>query len=158
MVVPMGASGVGSGMLAGDALGQRIGKILQSDGAATTKSLWPWCAWYQRGRGAILASYDATRRLMEKLDPRRDIEKMASSGLMTAEDLELTFSVQPVRPSLTTMRSRLLGALRQPALAAKIAPGLLRAAQVEAYWRRFPQHWNPDAFAAWKETAERLLP
>ncbi len=158
MVVPMGGSGIASGMIAGQALGRHLGAVLKHGGRATTSSLWPWVAWYQRGRGAILASFDVNRRALEKLDVKTEIEKLADSGLMTGEDMERTLSGLPLRPSLATLPRRVRGALKHPLLVAKLAPTLWQVAQVEAYWRKFPARWDPYAFAYWKETAERLLP
>jgi flavin-dependent dehydrogenase len=158
MVVPMGASGVTSGMLAGRALGQHLGQVLKRGGLVSTKDLWPWCAAYQRGRGAVLASYDANRRVLETLDPQRELETLATSGVMTGEDMQRTFLVLPLRQSFSTLGARLRGGLRNPLLMAKLAPGFFRVMQVEAYWRRFPLRWDEPAFVAWKKTAERLLP
>lgn len=106
MVIPLQASGVTSSLLAGDSLGRHLGDILQNGGRATTETLWPWAAAYQRGRGAVLASYDANRRLLRTLDPHSEVEPLFRSGLSQPEDMYRAFGAQPLRVSAQTLPAR----------------------------------------------------
>jgi flavin-dependent dehydrogenase len=158
MVIPLHASGVNSAILAGLSLAEHSGRFLRDGGEATTANLWPWAADYQRGRGAVLAGYDASRRATEVLDPERDLEPVFTHGLTLAEDMMKTVTVDPIRPSLASLPMRLPGLLRAPAAAMRFGSVGPKMAWVDRHWRNYPPAWDPDAFAAWKAEAEKMLP
>lgn len=156
MVVPMHASGVGQGLLAGKSLGEHLART--AGGPITTAQLWPWLAAYQRGLGAIMASYDANRRFLDSLDVDDEAIPLLESGMMNAHDMRATLLSEPLTIPLRTLPSRLRGMVRQPRVAAKV----LRAGPVfrlvQRHWSRFPRQWNPGGFRRWRMVANRLLP
>ncbi len=156
MVVPMHASGVGQGLLAGKSLGEHLART--TDGPIATAQLWPWLAAYQRGMGAIMASYDANRRFLDSLDVDDETIPLLESGMMSAHDMRATLLSEPLTIPLHTLPSRLRGMVRQPRVAAKF----LRAGPVfrlvQRHWRRFPTQWHAGRFRRWRLIANRLLP
>lgn len=161
MVIPMHGSGVASALHAGQALGRHLGQVLgpgRGELAGTTADLWPWAADYQRGRGAILASYDANRRTAEQLDPHAELEPMVLTGLIQPEDMVATLLSRPLRIHPATLPTRLAGTLRHPLVGLRLLAAAPHQLQVEAHWRRYPRHWDPAAHARWCRKALRLLP
>jgi len=158
MVIPLHASGVASGMIAGYALGRHLGKILRGKREATTARLWPWCAAYQRGRGSVLASYDVNRRLMEAMDVHREALPLINSGLMQGEDFKTALAAKPLHISATTVPRRIVGIAKNPLVAAKFFFFMPQVFAAMAHWKLAPPVWNRTAFNVWKTVAERLLP
>ncbi|MDP8225954.1 MAG: FAD-binding protein [Candidatus Lernaella stagnicola] len=158
MVVPLHASGVTSGMLAGHGLALQLSRILRSGRPATTEALWPWLAAYQRGRGAVLASYDANRRILEKLDPMEQSEPLMRHGVMQTEDMEKTLTAKPLRISAESVPGRLFGITQAPRTAIGFLSKTWRSFACEAHWRRFPERWDYESFYRWKRRANQLLP
>lgn len=158
MVIPLQASGVTSSLLAGHSLGEHLAKVLTAEGTPTTAALWPWNAQYQRDRGAVLASYDAQRRALQKMHPEKETEPLFKAGITQAEDIYLALGAKPLRISAATLPARLKGMAQLPRVAAKMAPGLARVPLVEFHWKRCPLTWNEKTFASWKRTAQMLLP
>lgn len=158
MVIPMHGSGVASGMLAGHTLGGHIAELIAGGAYPDTASLWPWCAAFQSGRGAILASYDALRRILEKLDPETEAELLIRAGVIHPEDMTRAFACLPVRPSLKTLPKRVSGVFKHPLLVGRIAKKMPRVLAVEMLWKAFPKTWNENAFYRWKTMADTLLP
>jgi flavin-dependent dehydrogenase len=158
MVIPAHASGIATGMFAGHALGVHLGALLRDGGDPTTAALWPWAAAYQRGRGAVLASYDANRRFFESLDPLRDVDPLFVNGVADPADVHATANASPIRLDPRSLPRRLAGAVRAPRAALGFLAGLPKIALVEHHWRRYPLAWDLDTFAAWRQTAMQLLP
>lgn len=158
MVIPMHASGVTSSLLAGHNLGNHLAKVFSEKGEADTRALWPWCAEYQRGRGAVLASYDANRRMLQNLQPEKEMEPLFKDNIVMPEDIFQAFACAPLRVTMKTLPKRLAGIAKNPLLAAKLSPGMARIALVEHHWKKCPQTWNEGAFSSWKKTAQVLLP
>lgn len=157
MVVPSHASGVASAMLSGNWLGRHLSRVFGSGGKATTATLWPWAAAYQCERGAVLATYDANRRVLEGLNETEAANLMAS-GVVRAADMERTLVASPLRLDLSSLPGRLSGVLRHPFAAAKLfafSPWLFA---VGAHWRRYPREWDYQSFYRWKRRARYLLP
>jgi len=158
MVIPAHGSGVASGLLSGHNLGLHLGALVRADKDMSTANLWPWCARYQRNRGAILASYDANRRLVETLDPEREINVLVESGVMQPEDMQRTLVCKSLNVDPASIPRRLPGILRHPLIAGSFIAQLPKVMKVEKHWRKYPLEWNHEAFSAWKKTAEKLLP
>ena len=159
MVIPIHASGVGSAMLAGKALGQHLGKIMRgSENVPGTADLWPWAAEYQSGRGAVLAYYDAQRRVSEGLDPQTELWLLMTAGIM--QPIDMISTITPTLPQMdwSTLPQRLRGIAQHPLLVAKFASTFPRLFQVYFHWRKFPPVWDESSFREWKTRAEALLP
>lgn len=158
MVIPSHASGIASGMLAGHSLARHAAEILRDGGAATTANLWPWLAAYQRGRGAVLATYDANRRFLQTFDPERDIEPLMRYGIMQPEDMAHTLTAEPLSISPATLPQRLWGMRKAPLTGLRFLASGPKTLLVHRHWLDFPREWNERSFADWKKLADRLLP
>jgi len=157
MVIPAHASGIASGLRAGHKLGEHLGKLLNEGGRPTTASLWPWAAAYQRGRGAILASYDFLRRGLEDLDLEKELWPLLEE-LMNEDDMEMTLHAKPIRVKPGSLPARLSGLAKHPLLAARFMRNGLGALLVERHWQNFPERWDYQTFLRWKRKAQALLP
>ena len=157
MVVPIHASGVALGMLAGYELAEVAGRVL-ADGAATTTSLWPFAAGYQRRVGAIMATYDLNRRFLESLDVEDELVPLLDAGFLRASDMRDTLLERPLRIGLSSLPARMRAALRAPRLASRMLAVAPRLAGVRHHWQRYPASWDPHGFARWSREAQRLVP
>jgi len=158
MVLPMHGSGVGTALRAGASLGVHLAEVLGRGAAPTRAALWPWAAAYQRERGAIFASYDANRRLVERLDPHRGTARLLQGGLLCGDDMMATFRAAPLRLPLASLGARGGGLLREPRLCLTLTPALARVFLAEGHWRSYPLEPDPARFARWRRIAEFLLP
>jgi len=158
MVIPAHASGAASALLAGHSLGVRLGRIFARGSEPTTAALWPSAGDWQRGRGAVLATYDANRRVLESFDALREIDPLFVSGVVRAEDLLNTTIAAPLTFAPASLPARLAGALRCPAAAAKFAAGAPKIFLVGRHWSNYPQTWDEAAYAKWAAKAMRMLP
>ncbi|MBN1945170.1 MAG: NAD(P)/FAD-dependent oxidoreductase [Bradymonadales bacterium] len=157
-VIPMHGSGVSSAMLTGHTLGIHLGELLSRGGSATTDTLWPWAASFQRGRGKVLAYYDALRRIVERFARPEEIRAMLLSGIMRGEDMLASSIPEISRPSLTSLPQRALALLRHPLMAARLAARIPTVLSVGPWWSTYPTTWDAGRFQIWKKGAERLLP
>jgi flavin-dependent dehydrogenase len=158
MVIPAHGSGVASAMLAGDSLGKRLGAIYARGSDATTAALWPWAADYMRDRGAVLATYDANRRLLESINTLRDLDPLFADGVVCAEDMLGAAEAAPLSFSLRSLPGRLGGAAKHPGAALKFAAGGPKILWVGRHWQNYPQTWDEAAFRKWEAEAMTLLP
>jgi digeranylgeranylglycerophospholipid reductase len=157
-VIPMHASGVANGMLTGHGLAEHASRILNNGGTATTATLWPWAARYQRGLGRLMATYDAFRRVTNSLDREKHVLPMFDSTLTSEDDVVRPLLSQPLKLSLRSIPGRIKGAVQHPEIAARLAMAFAPMAPVDYHWSKFPTSWSEPAFEKWKKTAERLLP
>ncbi|MCU1368817.1 MAG: Digeranylgeranylglycerophospholipid reductase [Ilumatobacteraceae bacterium] len=153
-VFPGHGSGIGFGLLAGKVLAEATA---DADDPGSEAVLWRYQAAYLREFGATLAGYDAIRRMSTQLGPE-GVEELFASGV---------FSAPLVRPGLA-QEVGLLGArdtiaairalAARPAIARVVVPALAAMGTARAVYRAYPSTPSDRAFAAWRRTAERLLP
>jgi hypothetical protein len=144
-------------MSAGHGLGGALGVALAAD-EPTPTLLWPWLVRQQRGRGAVAASYDVLRRMLEEVRGPGAVAAFLAAGLLRPEDMAASIAARPIRPEPGSLPGRARAFLRAPALGARALAAAGRAAVVESWWRQFPATPEPRRFAAWQRGAEALLP
>ena len=155
MVIPLHGSGVASGMWAGHLAAAIAGPVLKS-GAPTTEALWPFAYFYQKDRGALLATYDVVRRVTETF-AHEQIGSMVENGVSCAEDLYSASVPKRMDLTLATLPQRMRGLIRHPDLIPKIGHMAALAALVDHHWSSYPRYFDPERFAAWKRRDRDLF-
>jgi len=147
-------SGIGFGLIAGKVLAEAV------EGAADPGDpdvLWDYQATYLREFGAILAGYDAVRRMSVKLG-RDGVEEMYASGI---------FSPPLVLPGLEQKLGMLSAAetadaartlARHRSMARTVLPALNAMGMARAIYRAYPKHRSERAMRAWSRAASIALP
>jgi len=155
-VIPIHGSGIASAMYAGWLAARVASRALEGGAAPTTAALWPYASAYQRGRGAVLATYAVTRRTTDLLT-RRQVRAMLASGIAQAEDVYHGGVPAPPAISLATVPARLVGLIKHP----NLVPPLLRMATlsqaVRRHYRRYPERFCAASLRDWTEKANRLF-
>jgi flavin-dependent dehydrogenase len=152
-VFPAHGSGIGMGLIGGRMLADAV-RGAADPGAETT--LWAYQAAFQHELGGPLAAFDGFRRMSTALGGE-GIRRMLAAGLMTEQmvhaGLEQRWS-SPPRRELPAMAARLA---REPALAGRLLPMLLRGQLAGRVGARYPDEVDGTALAAWDARVERLL-
>ncbi len=145
-VFPAHGSGIGAGMIAARQLADAIVSGAADPGAR-------YEAEFQRGIGALLASYDVFRRLSQTFS-QVDVASMLESGLMN--ELMVETGLAQEMPALGVGEAFRLGAaaVRAPQLAARLAPAVVRMQLAHALYRAYPR--SRALQGAWSRAAARL--
>ena len=152
-VIPAHGSGVASALYAGH-LAARVAASALAAGDTGTARLWPYARDYQRGRGAVLATLDVNRLMVEELT-RGQITAMMESGLMAAEDLINVAAPRALSLSPATLPGRLWGLLRSPGLWRPLGKMLSVSRGVQKLYANYPATFDPGAIRAWETEAGR---
>ncbi len=153
-VMPGHGSGIGFGLIAGKVLAE-AGAGAADPGDADV--LWRYQSAYLREFGAILAGYDAIRRMSVKLGPE-GVEELFASGIfsppLVLPGLEQKLGM--LSPSETVDAARTLS--RRPHLARIVVPALAAMTAARALYPAYPRTRSSRAFAAWATASRTLLP
>jgi hypothetical protein len=144
----VGGSGTVTALLAASLAARTLAAALREPGEPPLEALWPYAVAYQRGHGAVLASFDAVRRATERLGPGEPVT-LFGSGLVASGQIQRCLHEQPLRPRLRELPGLVRGALVAPRLAAKLGPALPAVAALEALYRRYPDTPDPRRLARW---------
>ncbi len=155
MVIPAHGSGVAGAMYAGK-LAAETGKQALQEGRADMESLWPYSYRYQSGRGAVLAGFDVNKLMVEKFD-NEDIAALMESKAMHPEDLWNAAVPSPIKMSLGSLPTRLLGLLKNPGLIGKVADMGRAISKVNKLYAGYPKKWDRKEFEAWSREAEKIF-
>lgn len=147
-------SGIGLGLIAGKVLAEAVAG---SDDPGDPSALWRYQATFLREQGAVLAGYDAVRRMSTRLGTD-GVERLFASGV---------FSEALVRPGLdqrlgmldarqATDAARRLAA--EPAIAKVVVPALSAMTAARGIYRTYPEAGPGRSFATWTSAVRRLLP
>ena len=153
-VMPGHGSGIGFGLIAGKVLAE---SVAAADDPGDPDALWRYQATFLRESGAILAGYDAVRRMSTRLGTK-GVEAMFASGV---------FSEALVRPGLdqrlgmldarqATDAARRLAADRS--VARVVVPALSAMTTARGLYRSYPATGPGRSFDTWAAASRRLLP
>jgi flavin-dependent dehydrogenase len=153
-VMPGHGSGIGFGLIAGKVLAEAVG------GAADPgdpDALWRYQATYLREHGAILAGYDAVRRMSVRLGPD-GVEELFASGVFSPALVlpGLEQRLGDLTPAETVAAARALAV--RPHLARIVVPALAAMTIGRAIYAAYPRTRSERAFRAWSAVARTLLP
>ena len=153
MVMGGHGSGIGFGLIAGKVLAEAVGAA-GDPGAAD--ALWRYQAAFLREFGAILAGYDAVRRMSTALGPD-GVEAIFAAGIFD-EALVLPGLDQRLG-MLDARQATSAGAAlaRNPAVARHVVPALTAMTTARALYRTYPAT-DGRAFDRWVAATRRLLP
>lgn len=154
-VIPMHGSGVASAMLTGFAAG-RVAAAALAGRHWDPASLWPYAAGYQRGRGAILAGQDASRRIAGTLARERLCALMESGG-MQAEDVAQALLPKSATASPRTLPARARAILRHPGLLGTLGSMGWNVKAAERHWRKYPAEYDEQLLAKWRAGAAAVF-
>jgi flavin-dependent dehydrogenase len=152
-VFPAHGSGIGIGLIAGRMLADAV-RGAADPGAETT--LWAYQAAFQRELGGLLAAFDGFRRMSTALGGD-GVGRMLSAGLMTEPMVRAGLDQRwrtPTTAELPAMAARLA---REPGLAARMLPMLVRGQLAGRAGARYPEEVDGAALAAWDARVARLL-
>ncbi len=152
-VFPAHGSGVGMGLLAGKLLAQAATRHGDPGSAAAT---WDYQARFQRRFGAVLASYDVFRRLSNRITGAQ-VDAMLAAGLIEATNSRAAIDQRMTRLRPGMIGRTVLGSLRAPRLAARMAPALARMQRVHAAYLAHPPRPDPDALRLWSHRVASLF-
>lgn len=144
-VFPAHASGVGAGLVAARMLA----------GAVAAGDPHRYAVQWQRSRGALHAAFEAFRRFSRTLSPA-DAQRLVRSGLMVDEGALAALEQRAPRPDVRTVAELCAAALREPVLAARLAPYLALMGAAAAHFAIYPS--DPARVPAWSRVLERILP
>ncbi len=155
MVIPVNGSGVASALLAGHMAARAAAKALRN-GRPTTEALWPYAARYHRGRGSVLAVFDAVRHMTEALSPDQ-IADMMESGFSGPDDILRASSPRPFSFSPPSLVHRVRGLVRHPTLIRPILKTAKAALAIGRHYQRYPEQYDWAEFEAWAEKSRRIF-
>ncbi len=151
-VIPIHASGVGGGMIAGRILAERVSRYYDPGSLDAT---WDALQAFQRELGAVFGAYDVFRRLSQTL--RGDqIDSMLDAGLLNAGNFSWGMAQKMTRIGLADMLQTAKGSLAHPGLAAKFGPVVARMFRVHAHYKHFPKKPSLKKLRAWSHKQARL--
>jgi len=154
-VIPAHGSGVASALYAGH-LAARVASEAVRNRRVTTDALWPYACRYQRGRGAVLATYDINRLMIEQLT-QDQLAVMLESGVVRAEDMRDASIPKPISMSPKSVLQRMGAALRNPSLIGFVRKMASASFRVRLHYARYPKRYDPQSFEAWRKRNEQLF-
>ena len=154
-VYPAHGSGVASGMLAAELLARTTAQALTT-GPATTETLWPYAAAYQRKRGALCAAHECVRRFSETIESR-DAGALYSTGALDSDAAGRTIACEHLqfKPNQLISAARLLP--RSFSLVRRLSSTGARAGLVRRHYERFPRAFRESAFRRWRRIGAVLF-
>lgn len=152
-VFPAHGSGVGMGLVAGRLLAQAVTTYGDPGAAAAT---WDYQARFQRKFGSMLASYDVFRRLSNRISGA-DVDAMLAAGLIESDGSRAAIDQRMTRLRPAMIGRTVLGSLRAPRLAARMAPALARMQRVRAAYLTHPTRPDPEALRRWSHRIAALF-
>lgn len=155
-VHPMQGSGVSSALYAGQLAARVAAEALQRRQFPTTADLWAYSSEYHRGRGAVLASYDANRRVIESLSPAL-VSDLNRSGLLQPEDIQNAFIPRKSSISCTSLPPRILGLLRHPHLALVLPRMAYNMHTAYRHHTRYPTCFVPEELRQWQNRLPHIF-
>ena len=155
MVIPINGSGVSTGLLAGQTAAHTASQALNL-GSPSTETLWPFASEYQRGRGAVLATFDVMRRATENLNSEQ-VADMLEAGLSGPEEFVNANMARPLFLSTARLPQRIRSLAAHPDLIRPLLKAAITALAVLRHYRRYPETFDPPLFEAWKEKTRRLF-
>jgi flavin-dependent dehydrogenase len=147
-VFPAHGSGVAAGMRGAAILAAVATDALAGPGPELD-ALWPYAAAYQRTRGAICAGQEWVRRLAETFEAV-DVGFLYDAGVIDPGALTQSLACEPVRLSPAQLAATARAARRHPRLMARVVGAAARAQAAVALYERYPERWDPRAFARWQ--------
>ncbi|MFN8018278.1 MAG: FAD-dependent oxidoreductase [Acidimicrobiales bacterium] len=155
MVMGGHGSGIGFGMIAGKVLAEAVDEAGAHDPGAA-EVLWRYQATFLREFGAILAGYDAVRRMSTALGAE-GVEAIFEAGIfseaLVIPGLDQRLGMLDARQA-TDAGQRLA---RNRAVAKVVVPALTAMTTARALYRTYPTS-DGRAFDRWTAAARRLLP
>lgn len=147
-------SGIGLGLVAGRALADAVrGAVDPGD----PDVLFGYQARYLRSHGAVFAGYDAVRRMSVRLGSE-GVERLFATGLFSASLAEAGLHQRLGAPSVGEAITQAAALARDGELRRAVAPTLATMAVARPLYAAHPRARQGGAFAAWRASAEALLP
>ncbi len=153
MVVPAHGSGVASSLIAGDLAARTIDRCLKR-GDTSREALWEYGASYQRDRGAMMAYFDVSRMISEKLDTQ-GIDSLIGY-VLTPGDMEAALRVEPIKFTLADTMLRARG-LRHPLFTGRNAFLASLAMVLRYLYKNYPQSYDPSELEAWRRKVKAAV-
>jgi flavin-dependent dehydrogenase len=153
-VMPGHGSGIGFGLMAGKVLAEAVSGVRDP---GDPDALWTYQATYLRELGAILAGYDAVRRMSVRLGPA-GVEELFESGIFSPALVlpGLEQKLGNLTPAETVAAARALAV--RPHLARIVVPALAAMTLGRAIYATYPRTRSERAFRTWHAFARLLLP
>jgi hypothetical protein len=130
-----------------------ITRCLKEDDTSR-EALWEYAAAYQRGRGSIMAYFDATRGISDNMKPE-DMDKLVGY-VMTPGDVEAGLKAEPLGIDLRDALHR-LRSLRHPIFTARFANLGRTALKLRKVYQEYPQRYDPRELEEWRKEVKSAL-
>jgi len=153
-VNPMHGSGVASGLIAGRLASEAVVSALES-GGPTREKLWRYAADYQRGRGAVLAGYDAFRRSADRLS-RSTADRILFQFTAADEVYAGLASRLPV-PGLAGLSQKAMAGLVHPWAFSKAGSAAIATAAAFGVYAAYPRTCSRSAMEKWRRAARLVF-
>ncbi|HOX38919.1 MAG TPA: NAD(P)/FAD-dependent oxidoreductase [Candidatus Brocadiia bacterium] len=154
-VMPTNGSGVASALYAGH-LAAKVAAPALKERAPTAGDLWRYAREYQSGRGAVLATHDAAKLLLDHL-PNDRIADMLESGVMQPDDIHSGSVPEFMKIKPESLPGRALALIRNPALIRFVMRTGKAASAVRKHYEAYPRRYDAKEIRAWKEAAKRIF-
>ena len=153
-VMPGHGSGIGFGLMAGKVLAEAVG---DADDPGDADVLWRYQAAYLREFGAILAGYDAIRRMSVRLGSD-GVEELFASGIFSPALVlpGLDQKLGMLSPAQTLAAARTL--VTRPHLARVVVPALAAMVTARLLYAAYPRTRSDRALRAWSAVVRAVLP
>jgi len=157
-VIPTMGSGVASSIHAADIAARTITGAF-NDGNLRVKRLWEYNVKYQRKRGAVLASYDIIRRLLQSLS-EENINEVFKVGLLKDENFLNTYTSNTIRYNiweiLENMR-KFFGHIQMIPLGIHFLQALKDSQRAMELYKNYPEKTNNEEFTKWVKETDNLF-
>lgn len=146
-------SGVGFGLIAGRLLADATRGMSDPGSEAAT---WKYQAAFLREFGGAIAANDAIRRMSITLGVD-GVEQLYAHGLLTADAAEPALRQEFAVPSLSETLHQAVTLAKNPGLALKTAPWLIRSGLSPVVYRFYPKKPSKRALSLWDRVERTLL-
>ncbi len=120
------------------------------------RGCWGWNVEVQRRLGGTLAGSDLFRRFSASSVDAEVLARLIRRGVLSPATMADTMEQRPSRPGKRAMGRALVGLGREPDLARRLVPVLVRMRAAERVWARYPE--REEDLDAWRRLAERAAP
>ncbi len=157
-VIPTMGSGVASSIYAADVASHTIIEAYNSNNFSK-EQLWSYNYKYQSKRGAILASYDIIRRLLQSLSTE-DLDGIFKSGLLTEDNFVNTFSSNTIKYDILNVMDNLVkifSNFKLLPIGLKLIQSLGDSKKVLKVYKNYPKAFEKEEFVAWQKQTDALF-
>lgn len=152
-VFPAHGSGIGYGLIAGRMLAD---SVTQAKDPGGDEQLWDYQCRFQREFGAVIAAYEAMRRMSSDIGTE-GVGEMFASGIFDETMAWPGFVQRLETPPLVSLPAKAAAFARHPALIRLVVPRLLQMVAAPAVYSQYPDYRNRHLLPVWRRISGAVL-